>query len=182
MYFETEEIILKDGRKCILKCAGKEDAVGMIEYLKTSAGETEFILRYPDEVHYTVEGEEQILEDMKHNDRNVFVVAIVDGEVAGNCGVTSMGYKRKVYHRAGFGIALCKKYWNLGIGNALMKKSIELAREIGYEQIELEVVTENVNAVNLYQKYGYKIYGERPNALKKDDGTYYNEYQMILNL
>ena len=33
MLFETEEITLKDGRKCLLKCAGKEDALGMVIYV-----------------------------------------------------------------------------------------------------------------------------------------------------
>lgn len=182
MYFESEEITLKDGRKCILKCGGAEDAEGMIEYLKITSGETEFILRYPDEVNYTVEKERELLEDMKSHPYDAMIVAVVDGEIAGNCGVTAMGWKRKLRHRAGFGIALIGKYWNLGIGNALMKKSIELARQMGYEQMELEVVTENKRAIHLYEKYGYVIYGERPNGLKRDNGSYYNEYQMILKL
>ena len=106
----------------------------------------------------------------------------MDGEVAGNCAVCARGTKQKIRHRAGFGIALISKYWNLGIGNALMKKSIELAKNIGFEQLELEVAGPNVKALHLYEKYGYKKIGERPKALKLDNGEYYSEYLMVLDL
>lgn len=182
MYFESEEVKLKDGRTCILKCADEGDAEGMVDYLKISAGETEFILRYPDEVTYTIEGEKEIINTKRENPYEAFVVAVVDGEVAGNCAVCAHGVKRKIRHRANFGIALISKYWNLGIGNALMKKSIELAKDMGFEQLELEVAGPNVKAQHLYEKYGYKKIGERPKALKLDNGEYYSEYLMVLDL
>ena len=46
MVFEEKRIILKDGRKCILRSIDKSDAADMIEYLRIVSGETEFLLRY----------------------------------------------------------------------------------------------------------------------------------------
>ena len=40
---------LKDGRNAWLRCGRDEDIPGLLEYLRRSAGETEFILRYPEE-------------------------------------------------------------------------------------------------------------------------------------
>lgn len=179
MRFEPEEIVLKDGRKCILRNASKEDAEGMIAYMKGISKETDFVLRYPDEVTFTVQSEIEILEAQKDAPGSFMMVAIVDGEIAGNCSINGLGSQRKIRHRAGFAIALYEKYWNLGIGGAMMRKSLELAKEMRYEQVELEVVAKNERAIHLYEKYGYQKYGERPNALKLDQGGYMNEYQMI---
>lgn len=182
MRFEPVTFTLKDGRICTLCNAQKEHAQGMLDYLYASAGESEFILRYPDEVHYTLEDEIKMLENRMEDPRSVFVAAIVDGKVAGNCAVDGIGYKRKILHRATFAIALRKEYWNLGIGNKMLPLSLKLAKEMGYESIELEVVKENERAAHLYQKYGYKIYGEREKALKLDDGRYYSELLMRQDL
>ena len=61
MRFPEKEITLKDGRKCILRPTSPDLAEEMIEYLKVTSGETPFLLRYPDEVNYTPEGEKEIL-------------------------------------------------------------------------------------------------------------------------
>ena len=62
MRFKPVTFTLKDGRECTLCNALPEHAQGMLDYLSKSAGESEFILRYPDEVHYTLEGEIRMLE------------------------------------------------------------------------------------------------------------------------
>ncbi len=40
---------LKDGRKALLRSPKEEDVESTLEYLRVSAGETEFILRCPEE-------------------------------------------------------------------------------------------------------------------------------------
>ena len=55
MRFEDREIVLKDGRKCILRPTSPEYADQMIEYLKKTSAETPFLLRNPDEVGFTLE-------------------------------------------------------------------------------------------------------------------------------
>ena len=120
MILESKTIELKDGRKCVIRNACATDAAQMINYLKVSAAETEFILRYPDEVQYTEESEAEILEKNKANPQAFMAVAEVDGVIAGNCAINPCGAKRKLRHRCEFGIALMKEYWNLGIGTALI--------------------------------------------------------------
>ena len=54
---------LKDGRKALLRSPLEEDAESTLEYLKISAGETNFILRYPEECgKYTLESEKKLFE------------------------------------------------------------------------------------------------------------------------
>lgn len=182
MRFEEREIVLKDGRKCILKPNSPEYAEAMIEYLTKTSGETEFLLRYPDEVNYTLESEQEILQRLLEDPYVIMMAAIVDGKVAGNGSVCGIGDKRKIRHRCSMAIALYEEYWGLGIGTAMIGYMTELAREIGWHQMDLEVVAENEQAQALYKKCGFIESGRRHNALLFDDGTYHDEILMYKDL
>ncbi|MCQ2585209.1 MAG: hypothetical protein MJ185_06425 [Treponema sp.] len=69
MKVEPRTVILKDGRKCILRNATGADAEGMLKYLRTAGGETEFILRYPDEVDRDFTNELVTLEVVSKNEK-----------------------------------------------------------------------------------------------------------------
>lgn len=179
MIFEKKIINLKDGSACILRPVEVKDAEAMIEYLRIVSSETPFLLRNGDEVTYTVESEEQLLEDKRNAPREIMMVAEVNGSIAGNCGIVSHGNLRRVYHRCGFAIALKEAYWNLGIGSAMMEYACSLAKKMGYEQVELEVVDGNNRAKNLYERFGFEETGKNIRALRYDDGSYRDEYKMV---
>lgn len=179
MIFEKKIITMKNGHTCILRPVEGRDAEAMLEYLRIVSSETPFLLRYEDEVTYTLESEERLLENKRNDPREIMMMAEVDGIIAGNCGILSVGGLRRVYHRCGFAIALKEAYWNHGIGSAMMDYAISLAKEMGYEQVELEVVEGNDRARRLYERVGFKETGKNLRALKYDDGSYRDEYRMI---
>ena len=179
MVFDEKTVTLKDGRRCTLRSVGREDAANMIEYLRIVSGESEFLLRNADEVTFTIENEETILENKRANPREIMMVAVVDGIVAGNCGVVSKGMLRRVHHRCGFAIALKQQYCDAGLGTAMMEYAMSLAKDMGYEQVELEVVEGNDRARHLYEKMGFREYGRLPRSLKYDDDTYRDEICML---
>ena len=182
MRFAKKEVMMKDGRKCILQPTGPEAAAEMIEYMKQTVAETPYLLRYPDEVTYTLESEKEILGNMLADPNSVMMVAIVDGKVAGNCSISGIGMKRKIRHRCSMAIALYRAYWNLGIGTAMIDYLTELAKQIGFEQMDLEVVAENTQAQALYRKCGFTESGRRHHALRFDDGSYHDEILMYKEL
>ena len=182
MKFAERRITLKDGRTCILRPNGPEYAEEMIAYMEKTAGETEFLLRYPDEVSYTVEKERELLENILEDPYHIMMVAVVDGKPAGNGSVSGIGTKRKIRHRCSLAIALYEEYWGLGIGSAMIDYLSELAAGIGWTQLDLEVVAENERAQALYKKCGFVESGRRHNALLFDDGTYYDEILMYRDL
>ena len=53
MHLAPETVSLKNGKTAVLRSAAPGDAAAMIDYLKAAAGETPFLLRYPDEVGLT---------------------------------------------------------------------------------------------------------------------------------
>ena len=182
MRFQEREITLKDGRKCILRPNGPDLAEPMLDYLKKTAGETEFLLRYPDEVNYTLEGEVDILGRLLEDPYQIMMAPIVDGKVAGNGAIFGIGDKRKIRHRCSLAIALYEEFWGLGIGTAMIDYMSELAGQIGWKQLDLEVVAENEQAIALYKKCGFIETGRRHNALKFDDGSFHDEILMYKDL
>ena len=182
MLFEERNIVLKDGSPALLRSARADDAEAMIEYLIATAGETEFIMAYPDErAGMTVEKEARFLQDTAEAPNHVMIVCEVNGELAGNCDL-SFSPKRKVRHRGSIAIALYKKYWNLGIGTAMFEAMFEIARGWGLEQLELEYVEGNERGRALYEKMGFETVGAIPNAYHLADGSARNEIKMIKRL
>ena len=179
MIIKPIDFKLKDGRTAQLLNPRDEDINGIIEYLKVSAGETEFILRYPEECgKYTYDAEKEIIDRMNASETEAMLICIVDGKVAGNCGI-HFNTKMKTRHRAGVAIALCKEFWNLGIGTVMFEEMEKLALTNPYVKIlELDFIEGNTRARALYEKMGYKITGIRPNAICLKDGTLKDEYMM----
>ena len=61
----------------------------------------------------------------------------------------------------------------------MMQYAFELARELKYEQMELEVVEGNIRAKGLYERWGFREMGKIYHAMKYDDGNYRDEYTML---
>ncbi len=182
MRFPEKKILLRDGRTCILRPTTPDLAEEMIEYMKVTSAETPFLLRYPDEVSYTVEAEREILGRLLEDPCSVMMAATVDGRVAGNCSVSGIGTKRKIRHRCSMAIALYRSFWHLGIGMAMIEYLSELAAQLGFEQMDLEVVADNEQALALYHKCGFTESGRRHHALKFDDGSLHDEILMYKTL
>ncbi len=180
MIVNETEFTLKDGRKAVIRSPRDEDIEGMLEYLYVTSGETEFLLRYPEEcVKYTPEGEKALFDRMNAADNETMIVCLVDGVIAGNCQVT---WKKsiKTRHRADVAIALKREFWGLGIGTRLFEEMIRIAEaNENILQMELEFIEGNSRARALYEKMGFRITGMRPNAIRLKDGTLLNEYTMI---
>ncbi len=177
MIFTEKQIKLKDGRTAALKSPCVEDAQKMLNFIKKACGETNFLLRYPEEWNISVEQEEAWVKRIRTSPDTLGITCYVDGQVAGNCEISFMG-GIKTSHRASVAIALLKDYWNLGIGSAMFEELIAAAKARGTEIMELEFIEGNDRARHLYEKYGFKVVSEKPNAFKLKDGTYLKEFYM----
>lgn len=174
---------LKDGRQALIRSPQEEDIPGMLDYLRLSAGETDFLLRYPEECEqYTPEGERVLFNQVNAADNEAMLVCLVEGKVAGNCNIR-WSKKAKTRHRASVGIALLKEYWGQGIGTRLFQELIRIAQDNPcILQMELAYVEGNSRARALYEKMGFRITGMQPNAIRLKDGTLLNEYYMVKEL
>lgn len=178
MIFESKKIYTKEKQEVILRNANESDAAALLDYLKTTAAETRFLMREPEEITLSLEQQEAFLRGKEEAERELMLIAELDGKHVGNCSVSSLGNYKRYRHRCSVAIALYQKYCGLGIGKQMLHTVLDVAKACGYEQAELEVVTTNVNAIRLYQSLGFEIYGELKHSMKYTDGTYADEYMM----
>lgn len=173
---------LKDGQKLILRNPELGDEQGLIEQMKVVDSEIKFLAREPGEFNFTLEQEREFIKNSMNDENRFFLVGEIDGRIIANCSVGVVSKNKRYLHRAAMGIAVCKDYWSNGIGKTMMRKCIKWCEEKGVEQLELDVVPQNDRAVSMYKSLGFQIYGTKKHALKYGDGTYADEYSMILFL
>lgn len=181
MLFEEKKIELRDGRTAVLKNPEIADAEKMLQYITKACGETDFLARYPEEWSITVEQEEAWVKRLLESPNSLSIACFVDGQVAGNCEI-SFRSNLKMRHRATVAIAVLREYWDLGIGSAMFQELIAAAQNRGVEIMELEFVEGNDRARRLYEKFGFTIVGEKPDAIKLKDGSYLKEIHMQKHL
>lgn len=182
MRFEEIEVKDKLGRTIILRNAEASDGDDLIQYLKTSTSESPYLIREPEEVTLTSEQEVSFIQGRIEDERELMLVATINGELVGNCSLMGAGPFKRYQHRCDIAIALYQKFCGAGIGEIMMKTVLEVAKKIGYEQAELEVIADNAAAIKLYKKLGFENYGRFPNHMKYKDGTYADAIWMMKRL
>lgn len=181
MIYPSKQITLKDGRTALLRTPEMRDAEALIDLLKTATAETVFLSSYPEEITMSTEDEERWIDGHRDSPLVYDILCEADGEIVGSCNLTRIK-QQKTRHRATVGISIRQAYWNLGIGSAMFREMIALARAWGIEQIELEYIEGNERGVHLYEKMGFHTVAERPRAIRLRDGTYLSEFIMIKTL
>ena len=175
-------ISLKDGRECRLRNGTENDAQEVLDVFNLTHAETDYLLTYPDENSFTVEQEGEFLKAKTESSNEIEIIAVVDGKIAGTAGIDAVGNKYKTKHRAEFGIGIAKEFWGLGLGRALTEACIECAKEAGYTQLELDVVSDNASAISLYKKVGFVEYGRNPKGFNSRISGYQELVYMKLDL
>lgn len=182
MKFEPKQIQLKNGKKAILRNAIASDALELIDHVKLVAGQTHFIMKYPEEMTMTEEMEVNFINTCLESPYALMMVCEIDGKIAGNCSI-NFNNRIKTRHRAEIGIGIQEAYWSLGIGSAMFKELIEVAKNVeAVTQLELAFVEGNERGLRLYEKMGFEIVGFIPNAIRLKDGTLLKMYQMVKSL
>nr|WP_297766328.1 GNAT family N-acetyltransferase [uncultured Butyrivibrio sp.] len=182
MRIEEEKITLKDGRNLTLRSAEEKDAQTMLDYIIKTAEETHFLVRYPEEISLDLEREKKIINDNLEAEDSVWFTVFDGDKAVGNCSISRHRNHIKLKHRCDFAIAIEQAYCGCGLGTILMTKSIDKARELGFEQMELGAYADNENGLALYRKMGFQEMGRNLRAFKLKDGTYIDEINMILFL
>lgn len=182
MLFSPISIALKDGREAILRSPDKTDAQAFIDYMVTTAGETPYLLRAPEEISLTLEQEEAFLENALAAPRRLMLSAFVDGRLAGNAAMNPVSPFMRYKHRCTLAISLYQEFTGLGLGKAMLETILKAAKSAGYEQAELTTVSTNASARALYAKLGFVEYGTQPHSRKMEDGSYQDEIFMVKTL
>jgi len=182
MKFDTIRFTDKLGREVCLRNAEESDASALIDYLRITSAETPYLIREPEEATITLEEEKIFIQRAKDAERELLLIAAIDGIHIGNCSLMNIAPYKRYSHRCGIAIALYQEYCGCGIGKIMMQTVLDVARNIGYEQAELEVISGNQKAIALYKDLGFEKYGTFPDNMKYSDGTYASADWMMKKL
>lgn len=182
MKFEPIAIKDKLDRTIVLRNATPADADDLIKYLKVITAETPYLIREPDEVTLTHEREVSFINNCLDSDKSLMLIATLNGRHIGNCSLNPIGSYRRYSHRCEVAIALYQEFCGYGIGRSMLQNVLKVAKELGFEQAELEVISDNENAIALYEKLGFKKYGSFPDNMKYANGHYASADWMMKKL
>lgn len=96
-----------------------------------------------------------------------FFGALVDGRLVGTVGLSFEHGAKTRHHAKVIGMYVAREQGGRGIGRALIEECIAHARSIdALEALILTVTSSNTDAVRLYQRAGFVIYGVEPGTMK----------------
>ena len=181
MQIEEKQVILNE-QNITLRSLEKQDAAAFAKLRDVTYRETYFLARYPEETDFTPEAAETMIADIAARKEEFLIGAFLGEQLLGCVMVLKEGNHIKFRHKASIGIFIRQKYCGMGLGKQLMGYAIENARKTELEQLGLGVFDDNVGAVHLYRKLGFREWGREPHAFKLKYGTYRYEIQMVLFL
>lgn len=144
--------------KYIIREALPDDAEKMIFYLNQVGGESDNLLHGKNEFTVPVEGVKRKLSMAKDSENSLVLIALENEEIIARAELEGY-YPARIRHRAKFSISVRKDYWSHGIGSEMIKRIFEQAEMMKLKVIELEVISDNERAINLYHKMGFTDIG-----------------------
>lgn len=173
----------KNGDSIILRPALVSEAEALLNAFKEILPTSPYILSTAESAaKKTAETQIKWITESNDDPRSALIIAEHQGRIVG---ITNMaGFKdSKRGHRAGLGMSVHHDYRGQGLGEALLRRLIEVAQ--GLEDLrflELNVMSANQPALRLYQKLGFQQTGYLREAYRQPDGTFTDDISMSLDL
>ena len=176
--WETE-FTAKNGEKVVFRPEQSGDTEMLWEMFSTLSEESTSNLIPP----FTRERVESWTSNINYDEVLAIVAVVEEKSKQRIIGSASLKFcqQEALKHKAELGITVHDNYQNMGIGTALLKHLIGIAKMKKLNKIYLHVSTANDRAINIYKKAGFKIEGK----LCKEsciNGKYRDEYRMALLL
>ncbi|RAI82481.1 GNAT family N-acetyltransferase [Macrococcoides goetzii] len=143
----------------IIRSVEVKDAEKILEYTKIVGNESNNLLFGSEGIGLNVDQEVKVLESIINHPKQIMIVAIANDEIVGLANLSGQTRER-IAHQARLAISVRKDYWGKGISSQLMSSLINFAKEIQIEVITLEVFSNNIRGIKLYEKFGFEHIGE----------------------
>jgi len=171
--------ITRNGEKVVFRPEQSGDTEMLWEMFSTLSEESASNLIPP----FTRERVESWTNNINYDEVLAIVAVVEEKSEQRIVGSASLKFNQQeaLKHKAELGITVHDNYQNMGIGTALLKHLISIAKTKKLNKIYLQVSTANDRAINLYKKAGFKTEGK----LCKEscvNGKYRDEYRMALLL
>ena len=150
---------MNSSENIIIEKAKPEDTAELLRFLKAIGGETDNLTFGAEGLPVPPDEELELLASLETSETSAMFTAKKSGKIVGNAHFTGMTRER-LKHRGTIGISVLKSEWGQGIGTMLMEAVIDFARNTAHaEIISLEVKSDNVRAIKLYERFGFEKIG-----------------------
>jgi len=154
---------VRDGRKVILRPPKREDLDDLLDFINSLVREEAPILLMSE---LSREEEKKWLDERLMSIKKgevIYLVAEIEGKVVAGGEISK--HKGRMSHVGTLGIAVKSGYRHLGIATKLVESLLQEAKKQGLKTIRLEVLKNNLPAIALYKKLGFKKTGEIPRSV-----------------
>lgn len=174
----------KSGSEFIFRSPKSDEAQFILNSMAEIAESSPYILSTPESFRSrNVEAQSKWIEDAEKSNTSI-IVGVYDknGRIVGFCnGSSYKDIKRK--HRAALGVSIHPACRGLGLGKMLMETLIGNMKKFDdIKIIELDVMTENIPAIKMYERLGFKRGGIFPKAFIFPDGKVIDNLTMYLEV
>lgn len=115
-----------------------------------------------EEESFSMPWSETDFRNLLQHDYCTYVVALVDGRVAGCCGFTNSYGEANIDN-----VVVASEYRNHGVASAMLTELLRRGKEEQIEAYTLEVRVSNQAAIHVYEKLGFVSEGIRPRFYEK---------------
>lgn len=125
-------------------------------FRKMKTGDIEQVLNVEKQSFTLPWSREAFFNELNHNEYAVYMVIEDEGKIAGYCGAWIVIDESHITN-----IAILPEYRGQKLGEALLRKMIEISISMGVIRMTLEVRVSNAVAISLYEKLGFQKGGIR---------------------
>ena len=148
----------------VIQRAAPADAKEILDFLKQVGSETDNLTFGGEGLPFTPEAEAEYIGQIENSCDDIMLIAKVDGKIVGSASLNRL--PRRMGHRGEFSVSVLREYWNKGIGTQLLSEIIKFAKKQSFEIIDLQVRSDNLQAIHLYEKFGIQKIGQHPAFFK----------------
>lgn len=174
--------VTKNGLSYTIRALEPTDAQEALDFMHHLYEESPYLARYADELKLTIEEEMAFIEVNLADEGRLLAGIFVGDRLIGLGSWAAVSKSEKLAHRCTTSIMVDPVHQSRGVGTAMMGALIECARQAGFEQMELEVVSDNSAAIGLYEKLGFAKCGLLERGFRNRDGSYHDLLAMVLIL
>ena len=164
-----------DGRALVARPAVSADARVVCAMIDAVAAEPDVpLLATPGSI--TLRDVRTLIARSARDPRGLFLVAEVDGVVAGNLGGAGVAFGPSS-HVFELGMSVAAAYRGLGVGAALLEAAAAWAAAAGFAKVMLSAFPHNSRAIAFYERHGFTFEGRRVRQFQRA-GRFYDEVLM----
>ncbi|MDQ6682840.1 MAG: GNAT family N-acetyltransferase [Chloroflexota bacterium] len=164
-----------DGRRWTLRPARPTDARSLAQLFAEVRAEGRWLVTLPTAL--SEPSEAFFIGEMIRTAGNLALVAEAAGEVVGN---VLIGVERNQVsdHLGTLSVCVRQGWRDVGLGSAILRASLDWARDRGLQKVALSVFPDNERAIAVYERLGFVREGLRRRQYRGPHGTFRDELLM----